>query len=163
MTLKEAVDILNRHQHRGGSDWSIPDDRVAGGESVRVVGSEIDPRNLTAFEAIAIAEKYAAGDTPRSVQRQASGELGEGWAEAPRLMLRRFGVYLLPDGAEVVAVPETDGSYLYLLGDWEMDQWSRPAYIVHPSGLIRRDEKDTGWHSKDLKDTGRILEKGSKK
>lgn len=163
MTLKEAVDTLNTHQHRGASDWSISDDRVEGGESVRVVCTEMDPLNLTAFEAIAIADKYAAGNTPRSVQRQVSGEFGEGWAGAPRLVLRRSGVYLLPGGAEVVAIPEVDRFYLYTLGEWEADQWSQPTYIVHPSGLVRRDGRDTGWHSRDLKDTGRTLEKGSQK
>ena len=73
MTLKEAVQILNGHKHRGGDDWSIPEMHVQGPEPVRVVGSKI-PITLTAFEAVAIAEKYASGATPKSVQEQAISE-----------------------------------------------------------------------------------------
>ena len=74
MTLREAVEIPNHSNHRGASDWRIPDMQVTGPEPFRVVGKAIDPLNLTAFEAIAIAEKYSSGATPESVQQQVKTE-----------------------------------------------------------------------------------------
>lgn len=75
MTLQEAVEILKRHRHRGGDDWLIAGVRVTGAEPVRVVGRKtVD--NFTAFEAIAIAEKYAAGDTPDSIMQAVLDEVG---------------------------------------------------------------------------------------
>ena len=68
MTLKEAVQILNEQKHRGEDDWIIPAMRIDRAESVRVVSRAMDPKNLTAFEAIAVAEKYASGDTPASIE-----------------------------------------------------------------------------------------------
>jgi hypothetical protein len=68
MTLEEAVKILNEREHRGAKDWLIPamlQDRD--NAPVCVVSKKMDPKNLTAFEAIAIAEKYAAGETLASV------------------------------------------------------------------------------------------------
>lgn len=86
MTLKEAVEILNKHKHRGVSGarydgagftdrWIIPEMEVSGPEPFRVVSNAIKD-NLTAFEAIAIAEKYAKGDTPDSVTRKVALETG---------------------------------------------------------------------------------------
>lgn len=80
MTIKEAVEILNRHKHRGTSGvgldrWIIPEMKVSQGEPFRVVSKKIKD-NLTAFEAIAIAEKYAAGDTPESVTQEVTRETG---------------------------------------------------------------------------------------
>lgn len=69
--------------------------------------------------------------------------------------LRNFGIYLLPDGTEVVAVPEADGCHLFRLKDWPGHARRVGDYIVYRSGLIRCAGKLTGWHSKDLKDTGR--------
>lgn len=69
--------------------------------------------------------------------------------------LRDFGVYLLPDGTEVVAVPEVDGCHLFGLADWPKNSRGVGDYIVYRSGLIRSKGRLTGWHSKDLKDTGR--------
>ncbi|HXL80492.1 MAG TPA: hypothetical protein VN951_06410 [Pyrinomonadaceae bacterium] len=74
MTLKEAVRILSERNHRGASDWLISGTQVTGSEPFRVVGKEIDPKNLTAFEAIAIAEKYVSGATPETVAEQAKME-----------------------------------------------------------------------------------------
>ncbi len=74
MTLKEAVQILNERRHRGASDWLISGTQVTGSEPFRVVGKEMDPKNLTAFEAIAIAEKYASGATPEAVTEQVTLE-----------------------------------------------------------------------------------------
>jgi len=80
MTIKEAVEILNKYRHRGVSGvgldrWIIPDMQVTNGEPYRVVSNKIAD-NLTAFEAIAIAEKYAAGDTPESVTQEVGRETG---------------------------------------------------------------------------------------
>jgi hypothetical protein len=69
--------------------------------------------------------------------------------------LRNFGVYLLPDGTEVVAVPEVDGCHLFSLADWPRNSGGLGDYVVHRSGLIRSKGRLTGWHSRDLKDTGR--------
>ncbi len=69
--------------------------------------------------------------------------------------LRNFGVYLLPDGTHVVAVPEVDGCHLFKLENWPKHSRRVGDYVVHPSGLIRTEVKLTGLHSKDLKDTGR--------
>ena len=45
--------------------------------------------------------------------------------------LRNFGIYVLPDGTEVVAVPEADGCHLFKLEDWS-DQPRRVGdYIVY--------------------------------
>jgi hypothetical protein len=71
--------------------------------------------------------------------------------------LRNFGVYLLPDGTEVFAVPEADGCHLFRLADWPMNPRRVGDYIVYRSGLIRREGRLTGWHSRDLKDTGRTV------
>lgn len=69
--------------------------------------------------------------------------------------LRNFGIYVLPDGTEVVAVPEVDGCHLFKLENWSRQTRQSGDYIVYRSGLIRGGGKLTGWHSKDLKDTGR--------
>lgn len=78
MTLKEAVQILNGHKHRGaegyGERWFIADVQLTGPEPVRVVSSKIND-NLTAFEAIAIAEKYLRGDTPEGIMQQVACEI----------------------------------------------------------------------------------------
>lgn len=80
MTIKEAVEILNKHNHRGTSGrgldrWIIPDMKLSGDEPFRVVSDKL-AYSLTAFEAIAIAEKYAAGDTPESVTQEVGREKG---------------------------------------------------------------------------------------
>lgn len=69
--------------------------------------------------------------------------------------LRDFGVYLLPDGREAVAVPEADGCHLFLLANWPARSKDVGDYVAYPSGLIRKAGALTGWHSKGLKDTGR--------
>ncbi|HWS87574.1 MAG TPA: hypothetical protein VN282_11460 [Pyrinomonadaceae bacterium] len=69
--------------------------------------------------------------------------------------LRNFGVYLLPDGTEVVAVPEVDGCHLFRLDHWPANSRRLGDYVVYRSGLIRSKGRLTGWRSKDLKDTGR--------
>jgi hypothetical protein len=69
--------------------------------------------------------------------------------------LRNFGVYVLPDQTEVVAVPAADGCHLYTHDVWRRYTAAPGDYIVYRSGLIRRAGKLTGWHSKDLKDTGK--------
>ncbi len=78
MTLKEAVRILNEHKHRGtegyDEEWLISGVQVMGPEPVRVVSIKTRD-NLTAFEAIAIAEKYARGDTPESIMEQVAREI----------------------------------------------------------------------------------------
>ena len=71
--------------------------------------------------------------------------------------LRDFGVYLLPDGTEVVAMPEADGCHLFELRHWPAHSRRVGDYIVYRSGLIRRGGKLTGWHSRDLKDTGHTM------
>ena len=74
--------------------------------------------------------------------------------------LRDFGVYRLPDGTEVVAVPEVDGCHLYRLDGWPGNSRRVGDYIVYRSGLIRRGGELTGWHSMDIKDTGRTVRPG---
>lgn len=69
--------------------------------------------------------------------------------------LRNFGVYLLPDGTEVVAVPEVDGCHLFRMAGWPANFRGVGDYVVHRSGLIRSRGRLTGWHAKDLEDTGR--------
>lgn len=71
--------------------------------------------------------------------------------------LRSFGVYRLPDGTEVVAVPEADGCHLFKLEDWPANSRRLGDYIVYRSGLIRSGGRLTGWHSKNLVDTGRTV------
>lgn len=68
MKLAEAVGILNECRHRGGNDWIIDGVSAPGQESLRVVRSRITD-NLTAFEAIAVAEKYKEGETPESIMQ----------------------------------------------------------------------------------------------
>ena len=69
--------------------------------------------------------------------------------------LRSFGIYLLPGGDEVVAVPAADGCHLYRLAGWPANSRGLGDYIVYRSGLIRGKGRLTGWHARDLKDTGR--------
>lgn len=71
--------------------------------------------------------------------------------------LRNFGIYLLPDGTEVAAVPEVDGCHLYRLDGRPVNSRRVGDYIVYRSGLIRKQGRLTGWHSKDLTDTGRTV------
>lgn len=66
MKLTEAVGILNACRHRDGDDWAIVGMSAPDEESIRVVRSRILD-NLTAFEAIAVAEKYKEGETPESI------------------------------------------------------------------------------------------------
>ncbi len=75
----------------------------------------------------------------------------------PKGRLRNFGIYLLPDGTEVVAVPEADGCHLFKLEDWTGAPRRVGDYIVYRSGLRSQGGKLTGWHSRDLKDTGRTV------
>jgi hypothetical protein len=56
-------------------EWIIPGNRVTVGEPYRVVSDKTSD-NLTAFEVIAIAEKYAKGDTPESVTKAVALEEG---------------------------------------------------------------------------------------
>lgn len=74
--------------------------------------------------------------------------------------LRNFGIYLLPDRTEVVAVPGVDGCHLYGLDGWPANSHREEDYIVYRSGLIRTHGKLTGWHSRDLTDTGRTMKSG---
>jgi hypothetical protein len=66
MKLTEAVGILNACRHRDGDDWIIDGLGAPNHESLHVVRSTISD-NLTAFEAIAVAEKYKEGETPDSI------------------------------------------------------------------------------------------------
>ena len=66
MKLAEAVGILNACKHRDGDDWIIDGLGAPDQESLHVVRSCISD-NLTAFEAIAVAEKYKEGETPDSI------------------------------------------------------------------------------------------------
>jgi hypothetical protein len=65
MKLSEAVGILNECRHRGGNNWIIAGVSAQDLESVRVARSAISD-SLTAFEAIAVAEKYKEGETQRA-------------------------------------------------------------------------------------------------
>ena len=62
MTLEEAVEILNWHQHRGHSRWSLwtPGRRL---DQTLVVGPDRHEDALDPFEALAIAERYQRGKT----------------------------------------------------------------------------------------------------
>jgi hypothetical protein len=71
MRLGEAVGILNACAHGGSNDWIIAD---IGTKDFRVAS---DQSSLTAFEAIAIAEKYKEGETPESVLPDVLDELAE--------------------------------------------------------------------------------------
>ncbi|HZI19337.1 MAG TPA: hypothetical protein VEY09_12155 [Pyrinomonadaceae bacterium] len=77
---------------------------------------------------------------------------------SPRKTLRNLGIYLLPDGTEVVAMPAADGCHLYTGDAWRRRATTPGDYIVYRSGLIRREGELTGWHSKDLKDTGKTAD-----
>lgn len=74
MTLKEAVKILNTHEHRGGTEWAVFGAQVTGPKAARVVGNQMED-NFTPFEAIAIAEKYMRGHTPEGAMEQVAREL----------------------------------------------------------------------------------------
>ncbi|MBA3240047.1 MAG: hypothetical protein H0T60_02325 [Acidobacteria bacterium] len=56
MNLEEALEVLNRHRHRGSDNWHV----VPGLRNVNVTPSRptLSPSWLSEFEAIAIAEKY---------------------------------------------------------------------------------------------------------
>lgn len=75
--------------------------------------------------------------------------------------LRLGGVYLIPDGAEVVAgVPCGDGRcFLYHPLVWEGRSWilSMPvAYEINPDGSIVTGKGiATGWSGEQMVDTGR--------
>jgi hypothetical protein len=68
-----------------------------------------------------------------------------------------MGVYLLPDGTEVVAVPGADGCHLYVHDVWRRYTSAPGDYIVYRSGLIRHKGQLTGWHARELRDTGRTV------
>jgi hypothetical protein len=72
--------------------------------------------------------------------------------------LRNLGIYLLPDGTEVIAMPAADGCHLYTGEAWRRNATTPGDYIVYRSGLIRHKGKLTGWHSRDLKDTQRTAD-----
>ena len=76
MNLQEAVDILKSRKHRGEDDWTIATQTVTGPEPVRVA-SKATAENFTAFETIAIAEKYLKGDTPDNIRDRIAREIGE--------------------------------------------------------------------------------------
>jgi methylmalonyl-CoA mutase cobalamin-binding subunit len=74
LKLAEAVGILNECRHRGGDDWIIGGVSEPDQEPARVVRIGISD-NLTAFEAIAVAEKYKEGETPESIMQDTLDEI----------------------------------------------------------------------------------------
>jgi hypothetical protein len=69
LTLEEAVDVLNRHEHNGTSHWHIR--RFHSGP---LVCGEIHLDNeFSEFEAIAIAQAYLR--TPAAMSPPADGEV----------------------------------------------------------------------------------------
>jgi hypothetical protein len=82
-----------------------------------------------------------------------------------RFGLREYGVYRLPDGAEVIVCPSKDKAIpLLLVSDWDSfgeaaitgDAHSTAFQIYHVdiSGRILRLGQATKWNSYDLLDTG---------
>lgn len=72
--------------------------------------------------------------------------------------LRKGGVYLLPDGEELIAMEDLRGGFLlYTPTVWEAFHGVGPAeYDAVPEGVILTcTGKRTRWRVRDLSDTGR--------
>jgi hypothetical protein len=71
--------------------------------------------------------------------------------------LKERGIYLLPDGGEIVAAKCGTGEYcLYTLEEWR--HFGLAEYLLDKQGQILRRGKPTDWKLEDLKDTGRVAE-----
>ena len=71
--------------------------------------------------------------------------------------LRERGIYLLPDGEELVASFARGGGFaLYEPRVWK--RYGVPDYEVNPRGRITRMGQSTHWHVEDLVDTGRTAD-----
>ena len=72
----------------------------------------------------------------------------------PGTVLRDLGVYLLPDGREVVATECAGGEYcLFHAETWE--RFGLGEYFVDAGGQVFKSGEVTGWLASDLMDTGR--------
>ena len=72
----------------------------------------------------------------------------------PSAVLRDLGVYLLPDGREIVATECVRGEYcLFHAETWE--RFGLGEYFVDAGGRVLRGGEPAGWHAADLADTGR--------
>ena len=75
--------------------------------------------------------------------------------------LREQGIYLLPDGQELVAHAVFRGGYvLYTLGDWEF--FGIHAYETNVAGCICSKGRRTSWRVADLIDTNRTARSRSR-
>jgi hypothetical protein len=71
--------------------------------------------------------------------------------------LNERGIYLLPNGGEIVAAKCGTGEYcLYSLEEWR--HFNLAEFLLDRQGQILRHGKPTGWNLEDLKDTGRVAE-----
>lgn len=68
--------------------------------------------------------------------------------------LTERGIYLLPDGEEVIACFIDDGYVLYTHGEWR--DASTADYEIDADGRITFQGEPTGWLEADLTDTWRI-------
>ncbi len=75
--------------------------------------------------------------------------------------LREQGIYILPDGQELVAHAVFRGGYvLYTPGDWEF--FGFHAYEMNAAGRICSQGRLTSWRIEDLTDTNRTARSRSR-
>lgn len=73
LTLEAAVAVLNEFKHGGIDNWSLRQ-YTSNPRSITVIGPNDRDDWFDPFEAIAIAEKYLAGDNPEDVWASILGE-----------------------------------------------------------------------------------------
>jgi hypothetical protein len=79
------------------------------------------------------------------------------WRGMSEGRLKDLGIYLLPDGGEIVATKCATGEYcLYTLEEWR--HFGLAEYLLDQQGQILRHGKPTGWKLEDLQDMGRVAE-----
>ncbi len=71
------------------------------------------------------------------------------------MSLKPDGIYVLPDGHELVARKGDHGRYL--LHDPLRVVAAAPTYFVAPSGELLSWNKKTSWTQSDLRETGKFL------
>ncbi len=68
--------------------------------------------------------------------------------------LRESGIYVLPDGGEVIACAAQHG--YYFLRSLISGSRTPPAYVVNSTGQLVNSQRFTSWLIEDLIDTGRM-------
>jgi hypothetical protein len=75
-------------------------------------------------------------------------------APPPKRRLRELGIYMMPDGRELVASTlYSDGCCLYAIESWET--YRNSEFLLDRSGRLLRRGRPTPWTVLDLKDSGR--------